>query len=153
VPWVTVALTETACVPGGNPHRPTSVNDRSAPAARAGPPDGPEGLRVSSSRHGVRRSGRPTHDERSMNDDFPGPTRKPRNESWALKIEFPGDVLLSHAVYREVPSGLKGLTAVFGMGTGVAPSLRSPGKLVLQKNGQARREFPRSRHSSQESRR
>ena len=52
-----------------------------------------------------------------------------------MKIEFPGDVLLSHAVYREVPSGLKGLTAVFGMGTGVAPSLRSPGKLVLQKNG------------------
>ena len=44
--------------------------------------------------------------------------------------EFPGDVLLSHAVTREVPSGLKGLTAVFGMGTGVAPSLRSPGKLV-----------------------
>ena len=51
-----------------------------------------------------------------------------------MKIEFPGDVLLSHAVYREVPSGLKGLTAVFGMGTGVAPSLRSPGKLVLQKS-------------------
>ena len=57
--------------------------------------------------------------------------QKPGNESRALrKNEFPGDVLLSHAVYREVPSGLKGLTAVFGMGTGVAPSLRSPGKLV-----------------------
>ena len=51
-----------------------------------------------------------------------------------VKIEFPGDVLLSHAVYREVPSGLKGLTAVFGMGTGVAPSLKPPGKLVLQKS-------------------
>jgi hypothetical protein len=50
-----------------------------------------------------------------------------------LKNEFPGDVLLSHAVYREVPSGLKGLTAVFGMGTGVAPSLRSPGKLVYKR--------------------
>ncbi len=50
-----------------------------------------------------------------------------------VKIEFPGDVLLSHAVTREVPSGLKGLTAVFGMGTGVAPSLKPPGKLVLQK--------------------
>ena len=47
-----------------------------------------------------------------------------------MKNEFPGDVLLSHAVYREVPSGLKGLTAVFGMGTGVAPSLRSPGNSV-----------------------
>ena len=44
--------------------------------------------------------------------------------------QFPGNVLLSHAVYREVPSGLKGLTAVFGMGTGVAPSLWSPGKSV-----------------------
>ena len=43
---------------------------------------------------------------------------------------IPGNVLLSHAVYREVPSGLKGLTAVFGMGTGVAPSLRSPGNSV-----------------------
>jgi hypothetical protein len=52
---------------------------------------------------------------------------KPGNESRASKL-IPGDVLLSHAVYREVPSGLKGLTAVFGMGTGVAPSLRSPGK-------------------------
>ena len=40
-----------------------------------------------------------------------------------FKNEFPGDVLLSHAVYREVPSGLKGLTAVFGMGTGVTSAL------------------------------
>ena len=55
--------------------------------------------------------------------------------------EFPGDVLLSHAVYREVPSGLKGLTAMFGMGTGVAPSLKPPGKPVLQKNAPAG--FPR----------
>ena len=37
-----------------------------------------------------------------------------------------GDVLLSHAVARAVPSGLRGLTAVFGMGTGVSPSLWSP---------------------------
>ena len=40
----------------------------------------------------------------------------------------PGDVLLSHAVSSAVPSGLRGLTAVFGMGTGVTPSLGSPGK-------------------------
>ena len=52
-----------------------------------------------------------------------------------FKNEFPGDVLLSHAVYREVPSGLKGLTAVFGMGTGVAPSLKPPGKLVSRITG------------------
>jgi hypothetical protein len=37
-----------------------------------------------------------------------------------------GDVLLSHAVASAVPSGLRGLTAVFGMGTGVTPSLQSP---------------------------
>ena len=62
-----------------------------------------------------------------------GPGRKENAQERVLGIlknEFPGDVLLSHAVYREVPSGLKGLTAVFGMGTGVAPSLRSPGNSV-----------------------
>ena len=37
-----------------------------------------------------------------------------------------GGVLLSHAVARAVPSGLRGLTTVFGMGTGVAPSLEPP---------------------------
>ena len=37
-----------------------------------------------------------------------------------------GDVLLSHAVSSAVPSGLRGLTSVFGMGTGVTPSLKSP---------------------------
>jgi hypothetical protein len=40
----------------------------------------------------------------------------------------PGDDLLSHTVARAVPSALKGLTAVFGKGTGVAPSLWSPGR-------------------------
>ena len=35
------------------------------------------------------------------------------------------DVLLSQAVSHQVPSALKGLTSVFGMGTGVSPSLLS----------------------------
>jgi hypothetical protein len=39
----------------------------------------------------------------------------------------PGNVLLSHQVALTVPSALEGLTAVFGMGTGVAPPPRSPG--------------------------
>ena len=39
----------------------------------------------------------------------------------------PGDALLSHKVALAVPSALEGLTAVFGMGTGVAPPLISPG--------------------------
>ena len=33
-----------------------------------------------------------------------------------------GNGLLSHALASIVPSALTGLTAVFGMGTGVAPS-------------------------------
>ena len=41
---------------------------------------------------------------------------------------IPGDILLSHTVTSAVPSALEGLTTVFGMGTGVAPPLWSPGK-------------------------
>ena len=37
-----------------------------------------------------------------------------------------GNVLLSHTVAHAVPSALKGLTSVFGMGTGVSPSPWSP---------------------------
>jgi hypothetical protein len=33
----------------------------------------------------------------------------------------PGNVLLSHQATLAVPSALEGLTAVFGMGTGVTP--------------------------------
>jgi hypothetical protein len=43
-------------------------------------------------------------------------------------FQIPGDVLLSHPVTRAVPSALEGLTAVFGMGTGVTPPLWSPRK-------------------------
>ena len=41
-----------------------------------------------------------------------------------------GDGLLSHDLAVVVPSALRGLTTVFGMGTGVAPTLQSPAKLV-----------------------
>ena len=41
----------------------------------------------------------------------------------AFSDYYPGDDLLSHTVTRAVPSALKGLTAVFGKGTGVTPSL------------------------------
>src|SRR5688500_20179286 len=40
---------------------------------------------------------------------------------------YPGNDLLSHAVTSAVPSALEGLTSVFGMGTGVAPPVKSPG--------------------------
>ena len=42
------------------------------------------------------------------------------------KREIPGNDLLFHPVARAVPSALVGLTAVFGMGTGVSPPLWSP---------------------------
>src|SRR4029077_17443380 len=49
-----------------------------------------------------------------------------------------GGVLLSQALAGQVPSALRGLTALFGMGRGVSPSPRPPEKgerpplLVLQ---------------------
>ena len=52
----------------------------------------------------------------------------------------PGDVLLSQGVAPQVPSALAGLTAVFGMGTGVAPPPWSP-EIVLRPLAQ----WPRDR--------
>ncbi len=40
----------------------------------------------------------------------------------------PGGDLRSHAVASAVSSALRGLTAVFGMGTGVSPAVWPPGK-------------------------
>ncbi len=42
-----------------------------------------------------------------------------------MKKDF-GGVLLSHTASRAVPSALKSLTSVFGMGTGVASSPSPP---------------------------
>ena len=47
-----------------------------------------------------------------------------------LYKEF-GDDLLSHTVSHAVPSALKSLTSVFGMGTGGASSLWSPKDFVI----------------------
>src|SRR5262249_15666526 len=47
--------------------------------------------------------------------------------------ELPGNDLLSHPVARAVPSALVGLTAVFGMGTGVSPPLWSPDISLISK--------------------
>src|SRR5207253_6316529 len=43
-----------------------------------------------------------------------------------LCFNNPGGFLLSHAVARAVPSAPRGLTSVFGMGTGVALSTQPP---------------------------
>jgi hypothetical protein len=47
----------------------------------------------------------------------------------------PGNDLLSHSAAQAVPSARAGLTAVFGMGTGVAPPLESPGFLIVLSAG------------------
>src|SRR6185437_15096056 len=55
-----------------------------------------------------------------------GPKKqKARSEDRAFRNK-PGNFLLSHTVACAVPSGLRGLTSVFGMGTGGSLSLRSP---------------------------
>src|SRR6516225_3193465 len=45
-----------------------------------------------------------------------------RNEA----VIYVGDDLLSHTLSRTVQSALRGLTSVFGMGTGGTPAVRSP---------------------------
>ena len=47
----------------------------------------------------------------------------PRVSQRALHKIYPGGVLLSHTVARAVSLAMRGLTAVFGMGTGVTLSL------------------------------
>src|SRR5438105_13001075 len=53
---------------------------------------------------------------------------KPAREviSRGLSFNNPGGFLLSHAVARAVPSAPRGLTSVFGMGTGVTLSTQPP---------------------------
>ena len=46
---------------------------------------------------------------------------------FGMMMKNPGNVLLSHQATLAVPSALEGLTAVFGMGTGVTPPPWSPG--------------------------
>ena len=52
--------------------------------------------------------------------------KSPRDFSRGLLINNPGGFLLSHTVARAVPSAPRGLTSVFGMGTGVALSTQPP---------------------------
>jgi hypothetical protein len=51
-----------------------------------------------------------------------GIKKAPRSSRRAFHFEF-GDDLLSHAVSHAVPSALRSLTSVFGMGTGVSSPL------------------------------
>ena len=58
----------------------------------------------------------------------PKTTKKEKLEDFSSKLLYldSGNVLLSRAVSSQVPSALKGLTSVFGMGTGGTPSPSSP---------------------------
>jgi hypothetical protein len=53
----------------------------------------------------------------------PRPTLRVKHQ----RERYPGLVLLSHSIEAVVPSALEGLTAVFGMGTGVTPPPLRPG--------------------------
>jgi hypothetical protein len=43
-------------------------------------------------------------------------------------LDYAGDHLISHTLTRAVPSAQRGLTSVFGMGTGVTLAVNSPAK-------------------------
>ena len=73
----------------------------------------------------------------------PTPGRGERPPRGPLNLRNPGGVLLSQGVSSQVPSALEGLTAVFGMGTGVTPPLKPPE--ILSRVADARR---RSRHTA-----
>src|SRR5262245_66024390 len=56
--------------------------------------------------------------------------RKKEGRSWRSahrERSHPGGDLRSHTVTRAVSSALRGLTTVFGMGTGVTPAVWPPG--------------------------
>jgi hypothetical protein len=59
---------------------------------------------------------------------LPCPPKKQKGLRFRRPFDWnrPGGVLLSHAVSRAVQSGLRGLTSVFGMGTGGTLSLWPP---------------------------
>ena len=73
--------------------------------------------------------------QQRINDDGPpegGPRMRPVHvlPVYVLRpvYEKTGGVLLSQALASQVPSALRGLTALFGMGRGVSPSPRPPEK-------------------------
>lgn len=53
---------------------------------------------------------------------------KAHSEEWAFESNA-GDHLISHTLTRAVPSAQRGLTSVFGMGTGVTLAVWSPANL------------------------
>ena len=71
----------------------------------------------------------------SMLQDWRQPTQAKRPVTIARNGPFefnPGSDLRSHTVTRAVSSAQRGLTSVFGMGTGVTPAIWPPGKSKKQ---------------------
>src|SRR6202142_3939131 len=67
----------------------------------------------------------------------PNPTSMHQQKSLRFLGGFllrPGNFLLSHTLARAVQSGLRGLTSVFGMGTGGSLSLKSPRRSLAAPN-------------------
>ena len=54
--------------------------------------------------------------------------QKAHSKEWAF-YDYAGDHLISHTISRAVPSAQRGLTSVFGMGTGVTLAVWSPANL------------------------
>src|SRR4029077_12773698 len=52
--------------------------------------------------------------------------RKRPSRFLSMAFIYAGNYLLSHTLSRAVPSAQRGLTSVFGMGTGGTPAVRSP---------------------------
>jgi hypothetical protein len=52
---------------------------------------------------------------------------------WHEAVIYVGDDLLSHTLSRAVQSALRGLTSVFGMGTGISPAVKSPASLTWER--------------------
>src|SRR5258708_16230974 len=73
---------------------------------------------------------RPLREARATRAAMNRNTKKPRL-SPGLHFNL-GNFLLSHTLARAVPSGLGGLTSVFGMGTGGSLSLQSPKTCYLR---------------------
>src|SRR3990172_7703086 len=59
-----------------------------------------------------------------------GGWRQKRSPPWNGGLKVPATTYSSTPITGAVPSALEGLTAVFGMGTGVTPPLQSPGKTL-----------------------
>jgi hypothetical protein len=56
--------------------------------------------------------------------------RKRPSELLQMAVIYVGDDLLSHTLSRAVQSARRGLTSVFGMGTGISPAVKSPASLT-----------------------